>query len=118
MLFSNIFDPKLIDYQAEHDGVPFVAPYVRGSGGFVAALIFQECADLVVGEAYRLREYVNALADIEVYPAIGEKIGEVILIYKLLGDTGESDLSIFVPFKQGTYIIFLPSKQSNLAQRR
>ena len=51
MSFTHIFDPEVINYQAVHDGTKFVAPYDRGRGEFIVALIFQACTNLVVGKA-------------------------------------------------------------------
>ena len=49
-----------------------------------------------------MRESVNVFADLKVYPTVGGKVGEVLLINRLLGDIREFDLSIFGPIKQGT----------------
>ena len=57
---------------------------------------------MVIGKAYRLRESINYLADIKVYPNIGGKVGGVVFIDKLLGDVGEFDINIFRLVKQDT----------------
>ena len=102
MSFEKIFNPEIIDYQTEHDGAPFVVPYTRVSSSFVVAFVFEACAELVIGKAYRLRESINYLADIEVYPNIGGKVGGIVFIDKLLGDVGEFDINIFRLVKRDT----------------
>ena len=56
--------------------------------------------ELVVGKASGLWESVNSLSGLRVYPTMGGKVGEIVFIYKFLGDVGESDLSIFGTFKR------------------
>ena len=58
--------------------------------------------ELVVGEASILQESVNPPADFVVYPTVGDKVDEVVFIYKFLSDVRESDLSIFGQVNQGT----------------
>jgi len=50
VVFSHVFDPKIVNDEAEHDGPPFVAPEAGSGGSFVVTFLFKARAELVVGE--------------------------------------------------------------------
>ena len=68
--FSHILDTKVINKQAEYNGVPFVAPQVMGGAALVVAVLFETGLKEDVGEGSLLREFIYVIADFEVDPAI------------------------------------------------
>ena len=50
MLFTKIFHPKIIHYQKELNGSPFVFPKSRSSYCFIVIWLFKACAEEVIGK--------------------------------------------------------------------
>ncbi len=62
----NIFDPKVIYYEAELDGAPFVAPEARGGISFIVPLGKEARSEEIVGQDAGLGKAIAALANFEV----------------------------------------------------
>jgi hypothetical protein len=66
----NILHPKVINYETELDGMPFVAPEARGEFGFVISLSKKAGSDKIVGKVAGLGKAITALANFEVNPTV------------------------------------------------
>ena len=68
MFDSNIFYTKVIHYEAELDGMPFVVPEARGGFSLVVAFSKKAGSKEIVGQNASLGKAIAALANFEVDP--------------------------------------------------
>jgi len=67
---SNIFYTRVIHYEAELDGTPFVAPEARGGFSLIVAFSKKARSEEIVGQNASLGKAVAALANFEVDPTV------------------------------------------------
>ena len=70
MVFANISNSKVIYYETESDGAPFVAPEARHGESLVVAGSMEDLGEDIIGKISRLWKPVDALAYLEVHPTI------------------------------------------------
>jgi hypothetical protein len=63
MLFANIFDPKVINSEAEHDGTGGVSEHCWGVLQLVIAFVEKDGDQFVIGKATSLGEAVHSTGD-------------------------------------------------------
>ena len=99
VVLSDIFDTKVIKEQAKHNRAPLVAPQARGGGSLVVAVLLGAFFEENFGQGPILWETINAVADIEVNPAIGvDVVHELIIVDKVLGGIAQFDAEVLKPF--------------------
>ena len=77
----DIFNTKVIDEQAKHNGVPLLAPQAKGGLALVVAVLLVAFFEENVDQGPRLWETINAVANIKVNPAIGvDVVLEAVLV--------------------------------------
>ncbi len=70
VFYPNILHPKVIDYETELDGPPFVAPEACGGVGLVISLSKKAGLEEIIGKNAGLGKAITALANLEVYPPV------------------------------------------------
>ena len=90
-----MFYAEIINYEGKQDKSPFVAPQNRVLGALVVVVLEKACIQEAVGEASRMRETIDAVADFEIHPALVDIVVEVVLVNELLGDVGELYFEVF-----------------------
>ncbi len=94
MLFSDIFDAKVIHYETEHDWLPSVMPKAWRGGGFVVAGGIKLLPEEVVGKYACLKEAIASTDYFKVYPAFTLPHNEVVLVDEHLGYICKLDVDI------------------------
>ena len=95
VVLAYIFYSEVIYYEGKQDRSPFVAPHTRGFGELVVVVFYKVCLQDAVGEAARLRETIDTVADFEIHPAFVDIVVEFLLVNELLGDVGELGFYVF-----------------------
>ena len=95
MMFSDIFDAKIINGQTENDRVPFVKPKACGGGGFIVYFVIQALAEEFFGKFTGMGQSIDTFVGVKLYPTIPCIGGEVVFGYQLLGDVLEVNAGIF-----------------------
>jgi hypothetical protein len=70
MFYPNILHPKVINYETELDGTPFVAPEAWGGVGPVISLSKKAGSEKIIGKNAGLGKAIIALANLEVDPPV------------------------------------------------
>ena len=70
VVFANIFNARVIYYEIEIEGAPFVVPEARCGDSLVVAVSMEALDEEIIGELLRLWKPVDALAYLKVHPAI------------------------------------------------
>ena len=92
---SDIFNTKFIDEQAKHNGAPLVAPQARSCEALVVAVLIETFFEENVGQGPRLWETINAVANLEVKPAIGvDVVHEAVLVDKFCWYVAQFDADV------------------------
>ena len=86
MLFSDIFDAKVVYNKDGHDGSPFVLPEVRGGGCFIIPSFVEVGAKEIIHQCSTLPETLSTSDNFKVDPTIVCVVGEIVLIKKTLWD--------------------------------
>jgi hypothetical protein len=91
---SNISYTKVINYEAELDGTPFVAPEARG--GFSVVVAFSKKAGLeeIVGQNASLGKAIAASANFEVDPTVAVPTRKLVFFNKFGRDVCDFDVDI------------------------
>ena len=94
MFDSNISYTKVINYEAELDGTPFVAPEARG--GFSVVVAFSKKAGLeeIVGQNASLGKAIAASANFEVDPTVAVPAHKLVFFNKFGRDVCDFDADI------------------------
>ena len=81
---SDIFNTKFINEQEKYNGAPLIAPHARSGGALVVSVLLETFFEENVGQGPRLWETINAVANLEVNPAIGVYVvHEAVLVDEL-----------------------------------
>ncbi len=91
---SNIFHTKVIYYEAELDGTPFVAPETRGGFNFIIAFSKKAGSEEIVGQNASLGKAIAASANFEVDPAVAVHTRKLVFINKFSWDVCDFDADI------------------------
>jgi hypothetical protein len=70
VFYPNILHPKVINYETELDGMPFVATEAWGEVGLVISLSKKAGSEEIVGKNASLGKAIVALANLEVHPPV------------------------------------------------
>ncbi len=70
VLFSDVFDSKIVDDQGERNGMPLVLPQTRSCFALRIAMFLQSFGEEFLCDDPRLGEPVHALADLAVHESI------------------------------------------------
>ena len=92
MFDSNIFYTKVIHYEAELDGTPFVAPEARGGFSLVVAFSKKAGSKEIVGQNASLGKAIAALANFEVDPTVTVSTRKLALLYEFRWDVCDLDV--------------------------
>ncbi len=84
VFYPNILHPKVINYETELDGTPFVAPEARGGFGLAISLSKKAGFEEIVGKNAGLGKAITALANLKVNPPITIATLKVILLNDFL----------------------------------
>ncbi len=89
VLDANVFNAKVVDYEAELEGTPFVVPEARRRCCFIKTFGNQTGVEQVVGQDACLRESIAATVNFKVDPAIAVTSKEVVFINEVIWNVGE-----------------------------
>jgi len=79
---SNIFYTKVIYYEAELDGTPFVAPEARGGFSLIVAFSKKAGSEEIIGQNASLGKAITASANFEVDPTVAVPTRKLVLFNK------------------------------------
>jgi len=91
---SNIFYTKVIHYEAELDGTPFVAPEARGGFSLVVAFSKKAGSEEIIGQNASLGKAIAALANSEVDPTVMVPTRKLVFFNKFGRDVCDFDADI------------------------
>jgi len=91
---SNIFYTKVIHYEAELDGTPFVAPEARGGFNFIVAFSKKAGSEEIVGQNANLGKAIAASANFEVDPTVAVPTCKLVFFKKIGRDVCDFDADI------------------------
>ena len=94
MFDSNIFYTKVIHYEAELDGTPFVAPEARGGFSLVVAFSKKAGSEEIVGQNASLGKAIAASANFEVDPTVAVRPRKLVFFNKFGQDVRDFDANI------------------------
>ncbi len=94
MFDSNIFYTKVIHYEAELDGTPFVAPEARGGFSLVVAFSKKAGLEEIIGQNASLGKAIAALANFEVDPTVVVATRKLVFFNKFGRDVCDFDADI------------------------
>jgi hypothetical protein len=80
---THIFHTKVIDDEAELDGLPFVAPETRSGSRFIISFGFEAGAKKIIGQDACLGKTITSLANFKVDPTIPILTGEIVFFNEL-----------------------------------
>jgi hypothetical protein len=95
MAFTDIFNPKIINYQDELDGPPLVSPEAGSGGSMIVSSGVQTLFKETVGEDSGLGQTVNAATNFEIDPTVVCEGEEIVFVDELVGNIGELDADVF-----------------------
>ena len=84
MLDALALHSKIINYQAEHDGVTQLAVEARGELTFVVAVLSESLLEELVGQDAYFRKSTHAHLDFEVDVIVAEDIAQVVFVDDLI----------------------------------
>jgi hypothetical protein len=95
VFYPNLLHPKVINYEAELDGMPFVVP--EAWGGFNLVISFSKNAGLdeIDGKNASLGQAITALANLKVDPPVMIAILEVVLLNEFRQNVSNFNVDIF-----------------------
>jgi len=94
VFYSNIFYTKVIHYEAELDGTPFVVPEARGGFSLVVAFSKKAGSEEIVGQNASLGKAIAALANFEVDPTVAVPTCKLVFFNKFGQDVCDFDVDI------------------------
>ncbi len=86
MFDSNIFYAKVVDDQAELEGMPFVAPEARHGGCFIESFSEEAGKKKIIGQDTSLGKPITALPDFKIDPAVAVTATEVVFREEFVQD--------------------------------
>ena len=104
MAFTNIFNTKIIYYETESDGAPFVAPEARRGERLIVARSIEFLGEDIIGKLPRLRKTVYAFAYLEVYPTTAIKLVEIVCENSFFLDIRKADMRVIIEIKRGAQV--------------
>ena len=107
VLLADILDPKVVDDEGESDGLGGVIPERRSSGKRGESRIGKMSFEPVVGNVAGLFEAGHAFSDLELYPSVGTKCAEVVLVNDFVRDTNQRKFYVLVAGHGGTVVKIL-----------
>jgi hypothetical protein len=93
--YPNILHLKVINYEAELDGTPFVVPEAWGGFGLVISLSKKAGLEEIVGKNAGLGKAMTALANLEVDPSVTIAILKVVLLNEFCWNVSNFNADIF-----------------------
>jgi hypothetical protein len=96
VFYADIFYSKVINNEAELDGISFVAPEARG--GFHLVVTFNEKAGLeeIIGKDASLGQTITTLANFEVDPTIVVRTYKLVFLHEFSGDIRDFDADVLM----------------------
>jgi hypothetical protein len=91
----NILHPKVINYEAEFDGMPFVAPEAWGGFGLVISFGKKVGSEDIIGKNASLGQAIIALANLEVDPPIMIATLKVVFLNEFCRNVSNLNADIF-----------------------
>ena len=104
MVFANISNSKVIYYETESDGAPFVAPEARHGESLVVAGSMEDLGEDIIGKISILRKTIDALAYIKVHPNVARKIMEIVFVNEFFWDNQKAYTRELAAIKRGAQI--------------
>ena len=92
---SHVFNTKVINYEAELDGLPFVAPETRSGSRFVVAFGLEAGAKENVGQDACLGKTTTSLANFKVDPPIMIHTSEIVFFNEFCRYVQDFDVDVF-----------------------
>ena len=78
------FHSKITNYQAEHDGAPYVAVEARGEFKFVVAVLAELLLEETVGQDYYFRKSIHAHLGFEIEILVVDNVAQVLFFDDLI----------------------------------
>jgi hypothetical protein len=95
VFYPNILHPKIINYETDLDGTPFMAPEAWGGVGLVISLSKKAGLEVIVGKDAGLGKAITALANFEVDPAIRIATLKVVLLNEFCQNVSNFNADVF-----------------------
>ncbi len=92
---THVFHTKVINDEAELDGLPFVAQETRSGSRFVVSFGFKAGAKKIVGQDACLGKTITSLVNFKVDPTIPVLTGEIVFVNELCRNVQDLDADIF-----------------------
>ncbi len=92
---TQVFNTKVIDNEAELDGLPFVAPETRSGSRFVVTFGLKAGAEEIVGQDACLGKTITSLANFKVDPTITILTSEIVFYNELSRYVRDLDADVF-----------------------
>jgi hypothetical protein len=83
---SNIFYAKVVNDEAELEGMPFVVPEARRGGCFIESFSEEAGTKKIIGQDTSLGKPITALLDFKIDPAIAVTATEVVFHEEFVRD--------------------------------
>jgi hypothetical protein len=95
VFYPNILHPKVINYEAELDGLPFVVPEVWGGFGLVISFSKKVGSEEIIGKNAGLGQAITALANLKVDSPIKIATLKVVLLNEFRRNVSNINVNIF-----------------------
>jgi hypothetical protein len=95
VFYPNILHPKVINYETELNGMPFVTPEAWGEFGLVISLSKKVGSEEIVGKNAGLGKAITALENLEVDPPITIATLKVVLLNKFCRNVSNFNADVF-----------------------
>jgi hypothetical protein len=95
VFYPNILHPKLINYETELDGMPFVAPEAWGGFGLVISISKKAVSEEIVGKNAGLGKAITALANLEVDPPVTIATSKIVLLNEFHQNVSNFNVDMF-----------------------
>ncbi len=92
---THVFNTKVIDNEAELDGLPCVGPETRSGSRFSVTFSLKAGAKEIVGQNACLGKTITPLANFKVDPTITIFIGEIVFCNELRRYVRDLDADVF-----------------------
>ena len=116
-VLSEVLDTKIVDHKGESDIFGGMLPKGRGSSDGGVAKLGKVDLEPIVSNAAGLFQAWHAFADIQVYPSVQCKLGEVVLGDDFLREYRQADFHILVTPHGGVVIKILNVKSDEAGTR-
>jgi hypothetical protein len=95
VFYPNILHPKVINYDTELDGTPFVAPEAWGGVGLAISLSKKVGSKEIVGKDAGLGKAITALLNLKVDPPVTIATLKVVLLNEFRQDVRNFNADVF-----------------------